>query len=171
VLWRVDPQIVHPANLQSYFYLTQRRGEAEKSSFLQTVHDSKYAALHQGFTKVEQISQLASFQTQIGVKLLLMGIRDLFDGFQLHDDFALKHQIGPKAFFETDSFALNRYRDLSLHLQAPLSELMSQYNPIQGLQETGTQLSMHPDGRIHNHRPDFNFFHLVFSAPLRLCAR
>jgi hypothetical protein len=92
------------------------------------------------FTKVDQKTQFAIGEPQIGQHLFRVDRRKSFEGFQLNQDFVGDDEVGTKALFEEEAFVADGNWDLALDVEAALSHFVSKDDFVNGLEEPGSKL-------------------------------
>ncbi len=93
-------------------------------------NDSANPLFEQPDVEINQETNLAARQVEVGQQLRFVDWRDLFDRFQLDNDLTIDEQVDSIATVDKDVFVNHRQSGLALKIQLALSELMSKTSLI-----------------------------------------
>src|SRR3954470_8345678 len=110
--------------------------------FRKTVHHSLYSVFKMALAKIDQQTKAPIAQAKLCEHLLTMHPGEFFHRFQLHYDFILDQEAGPKALIENQLVVRNTNRHLPFNSKTLLSQFVRKGNLVYSFQESGSRLCM-----------------------------
>lgn len=127
-----------------------------------TVDNSLDAFPEGGSSKIQKQPQRLLRQPQVSQQLLAMDGSKLLDRFDFDDQRALDDQVCPEALRENDAVIFNRDRHLPVDIEARFAEHRCKYRLVDGLEQTGSQVSVKAETAIDDRPRDL--FRIVQGA-------
>ena len=113
-----------------------------RSGFLQTIHATGDAVLEDSFAEVEQVAELESGESEIGLHLLFVDRAYPLNGLQFHQNLARDDQIGAEAFRVAFASEAYRYLGLALDEKSISGEFAGEDSFVDGLQQSWAELTV-----------------------------
>ena len=135
-----------------------------RSGFLQTIHATGDAVLENSFAEVEQVAELESGESEIGLHLLFVDWAYPLNGLQFHQNLARDDQIGAEAFRVAFASEAYRYLGLALDEKSISGEFAGEDSFVNGFQQSWAELTVDVYGCNDDLGADLVLSHVRVSA-------
>ena len=89
-------------------------------------------------SKIDQQPETALAQAELREELFAMSALLIFDGFQFNDGGVLDDEVGAEAFIKCHAAIMDRDRNLALHPQTGVAQMVREQDFINCFQQTGS---------------------------------